>query len=69
MLINMLLTGPGIISPTLNIKINRLVKQVTEVLSKSNISDQLRDLEAETAQCTLDFLQDVCWKSYLLYFL
>ncbi|PBK59944.1 hypothetical protein ARMSODRAFT_922583 [Armillaria solidipes] len=43
----------------LNIRINNLVKQVAEVLSKSNISDQLRNLSVEEAQCTLDFLQDL----------
>lgn len=44
---------------SMNIRINNLVKQVTEVLSKSNISDQIRDLSVEEAQCTLDFLQDL----------
>ncbi|PBK68307.1 kinase-like protein [Armillaria solidipes] len=44
---------------SVDIRINNLVKQVTEVLSKSNISDQLRDLSVEEAQCTLDFLQDL----------
>ncbi|PBK59949.1 hypothetical protein ARMSODRAFT_764838 [Armillaria solidipes] len=41
-----------------DVRINNLVKQVTEVLSKSNVSD-LRDLSGEEAQCTLDFLQDL----------
>ncbi|KAK0447358.1 kinase-like domain-containing protein [Desarmillaria tabescens] len=42
-----------------NISINNVVRQVTEVLSKSNISDQLLRLSVEEAQCTLDFLQDL----------
>ncbi|SJL06567.1 uncharacterized protein ARMOST_09909 [Armillaria ostoyae] len=42
-----------------NISINNVVKQVTEVLSKSNIHDQLLGLSVEEAQCTLDFLQDL----------
>ncbi|KAK0219078.1 hypothetical protein IW262DRAFT_1077855 [Armillaria fumosa] len=44
---------------SMNIRINNLVKQVTEMLSKSNISDQIRGLSVEEAQCTLDFLQDM----------
>ncbi|PBK58482.1 kinase-like protein [Armillaria solidipes] len=36
-----------------------VVKQVTEVLSKSNIRDQLLGLSVGEAQCTLDFLQDL----------
>ncbi|SJL06646.1 uncharacterized protein ARMOST_09988 [Armillaria ostoyae] len=42
-----------------NNSINNLVKQVSQLLSKPNISDQLRDLSVEEAQCTLDFLQDL----------
>ncbi|KAK0436428.1 kinase-like domain-containing protein [Armillaria borealis] len=42
-----------------NSSIYNLVKQVSQVLSKSNISDQLRDLSVEEAQCTLDFLQNL----------
>ncbi|SJL06566.1 uncharacterized protein ARMOST_09908 [Armillaria ostoyae] len=41
-----------------NISVNSIVKQVTDVLSESNIHDQLLDLSVEEAQCTLDFLQN-----------
>ncbi|KAK0460094.1 kinase-like domain-containing protein [Desarmillaria tabescens] len=42
-----------------NISINNVVKQVTEVLSTPNISDQLLGLPVEEVQCTLDFFQDL----------
>ncbi len=42
-----------------NISVNGILKQVTDVLSESNIHDQLLNLSVEEAQCTLDFLQDV----------
>ncbi|KAK0184874.1 hypothetical protein F5146DRAFT_223929 [Armillaria mellea] len=45
---------------SVNIRVNNLVKEVTEVLSKSNVLDQLRDMiSVEEAQCILDFLQDM----------
>lgn len=40
-----------------NASANSIVKRVTDVLSDSNIRDQLLDLSVEEAQCTLDFLQ------------
>ncbi len=63
----MLLDGPRPAPPEdgINISINNILKQVTEVLSKSNIHDQLLGLSVGEAQCTLDFLQDVCWNLYL----